>query len=124
MTRPAKWALRIAGCLVMFAGLAGPAPGHVGGCGATVAVADPTRSCTEMQSWECNRDHAAGRISAAELSACLAKIDVACSGFQWPHGCAPLESQVEACTTLLRRADLLDQPNSEIRASPDCLLCQ
>lgn len=123
MKRPAKWALRIAGSLVMFVGLAGPAPGHVGGCGGTVAVADPVASCTELESWECTRDHSAGRLTAEEQTACLAAVGPSCSGFQWPNGCAPFQSQVDECVVLLRRGDFLSVPSDELRSRPECRLC-
>lgn len=108
----------------MFLALGGPAPGNVGGCGSTAALADPVQHCTDFEYWKCRRDQAAMRISQQEFDQCVAMVQTKCSGRVWPAGCYPTPAQSDACITLLRRVDLSNQTTDDLLATHDeCNLC-
>lgn len=113
-------ALLSSGCYESTQGDEGDAGASSSGGGLT----DPEAFCTERSSWVCTRDEFAGRISAGELSACLAAIPSRCAGAVWPAGCAPTDEQTQACIILLRRADLLELPAEELLTYPDCTFCR
>ena len=124
MKRTTRWALRLAAVATMLAGLTGPAPGNVGGCGAGTQTANAATHCRDRRFWLCRRDHFAGRIDDAEFAACLQPIEEGCQGASWPPGCMPTPSQSEACIMLLQRGDLATLTNEQLLAMyPDCQLC-
>lgn len=109
----------------MALALTGPAPGNVGGCSSTTAVANANQFCIDRSFWECRRDQFARRITDEQYNQCLVAIDAACSGFAWPAGCAPTPPQGEACLLLLQRTDLASIPTPELLTMyPDCNLCR
>ena len=119
-----RWTLRVAGLALMFVCIAGPAPGNVGGCGATRRVADPVEHCLNTEFWKCRRDQFAGRIDEAQYNACLAPIRGVCSAAAWPVGCEPTRSSSTACVNILSRMDLATFTTPELLARfPDCNLC-
>jgi hypothetical protein len=122
--RASRWVLRVLAGATLFAMLAGPTPGNVGGCGAGTPVADPVTHCTEQRYFQCLRDHFAGRIDDEGRDICLSLIEGDCRGSQWREGCAPTPAQSTACITLLRRSDLAHLTTSELTAMyTDCNLC-
>ncbi len=124
MTRASKWALRGLAGAIMALSLTGPAPGNVGGCASTTAVASPRQFCTDRSFWECRRDQFAGRITDEQYAQCLAAIEGGCSAFVWPPGCTPTPPQADACLLLLQRTDLASTPTPQLLMTyPDCNLC-
>lgn len=124
MSRPSKWILRALGGAIMALALTGPAPGNVGGCGSTTAVAAPVQFCTDRRAYECLRDHYAERIGDDALRDCLEAIEGACSGFVWPAGCAPTPARARACVELLGNPDLAHIPTPELlMMHSECNLC-
>ena len=124
-TKTRSFILRSLAGVVLFLALGGPAPGNVGGCGATNAIADPVTHCEEKEFWLCRRDQFSGRIDEPTFQACLSRIDGMCMGNNWPLGCQPSPAQSDACIQLLMRGDLIHLTNEELLSSNDaCNLCQ
>ena len=121
-----SWVLRALAFGLLSSFLLAPAPGNVGGCGAANPVADIREHCVNTKFWMCRRDLAAGRTTMEEYTACLEPIDADCGpAASWPAGCAPTQSQSDACVTLLSRVDFLPFTTEELlRRSDDCDLCQ
>lgn len=119
-----RWTIRVLGVSLLFACSTGPAPGNVGGCGATVPVADPINHCIDERFWRCRRDLAGGRIDEAAFELCRMPIRGACESAAWPEACEPNNDQTQACITLLSRVDLVAMTTEELlTAFPDCDLC-
>ena len=119
-----SWLLRVAAGGVLFLMLAGPAPGNVGGCGASNPTADPREHCINAEFWECRRDLAGGRIDEAQYMECLIPIQGMCNSAAWPAGCEPTRSQSNACIILLSRSDLVEFTTPDLRATfADCNFC-
>ncbi len=119
-----SWVLRVFAGGLLYACLVGPAPGNVGGCGATNPVADARDHCINERFWKCRRDLAGGRIDDAQYLDCLLPIQGACEGAAWPLGCEPTQSQSNACLQLLSRSDLTSFTTPDLLATfPDCNLC-
>ena len=124
MKRVRSWVLRAAGAAMILAGLTGPAPGNIGGCGGGASVANPVQHCRDEQFWRCRRDQFAGRIDDVQFNQCLAPIEASCSGRAWPPGCGPTPAQSEACITLLQRGDLATLTNEQLDMMfSECDLC-
>jgi hypothetical protein len=124
LKRARRWALRIGVGAVLFLGLAGPAPGDIGGCGSTNPVASPIQHCTDKEFWQCQRDHFVGRINPAEFDTCVGRIEAMCGAASWPAGCLPTPDESTACIELLRRSDLVHLTTEELLAMNDeCNLC-
>lgn len=124
MKNTRRWILRLLAVGVMGACLTGPAPGNVQGCGQSAPVADARTFCYDRAWWSCRRDNVFGRLSMEEFEACVAPIETRCSGFVWPTGCEPPQSQADACITLLRRPDFGPIPTEELlRMYSECNLC-
>ena len=126
MTRSLRsWLLRLVAGGVLFACIVGPAPGNVGGCGASNPTADPREHCINQRFWECRRDLAGGRIDDARYMECLLPIAAACDAAQWPAGCEPTNSQSDACIILLSRMDLVNLSTPDLLTMyDDCNLCR
>jgi len=119
-----RWLLRAAAASVIVACVTGPAPGNVGGCGASNPVAPANEHCINERFWKCRRDLAGGRLNESEYMDCLAPIGPACQGAMWPAGCEPSNSQSAACITLLSRSDLVSTPTDVLLMNnDDCNLC-
>jgi hypothetical protein len=80
--------------------------------------------CEGFQVRVCARDHATGRIDAADHEACVAAIPSVCSGIAYPAGCSPTEAVIQACYVALVDVARLDivatfaMPNL-----PECDVC-
>lgn len=124
MKRATKWMLRVLAGSIMVLALGGPAPGNVGGCGSTAAVANPGQHCTDFEFWKCRRDQFAGRINNTQFNDCVARVDDTCSAAAWPAGCYPTPAQSNACVLLLQRTDLANLTNDQLLSTYDeCNLC-
>jgi len=119
-----NWLLRLVAGGVLYACLVGPAPGNVGGCGASNPIADPREHCINQRFWECRRDLAGGRIDEAAYMECLIPIQGSCNAASWPVGCEPTQSQSNECIVLLSRQDLVSFATPDLLTTfPDCNLC-
>ncbi|MCB9591529.1 MAG: hypothetical protein H6719_02245 [Sandaracinaceae bacterium] len=126
MTRTLRsWLLRLAAGGILVACIVGPAPGNVGGCGASNPIADAREHCINQRFWECRRDLAGGRINEAQYNDCLLPIASACDAASWPVGCEPTNSQSDACIILLSRADRANIPTADLLTMfSDCNFCR
>ncbi|MBZ0115410.1 MAG: hypothetical protein IT378_05010 [Sandaracinaceae bacterium] len=126
--------LRLVGGSVLFAALAGPTPGAVGGCGQTTTAAGAAQFCADRIFWECRRDRVGGRLTEAQEAECLAPIAGCesgegrcdCAGAAWPDDCipAPTLNDTDACIALLRDASLIGIATADLKMMyPDCNLC-
>jgi hypothetical protein len=109
--------LRGLAALVVAMSIAGPAPGHIGGCNVETGAVDPVRYCIAYERRVCERDRVAGRIDDAAYATCLRNLDADCAGRNWPVGCSPSEATTQACLDALvdpNRIHLLS------RALPEC----
>lgn len=124
-TRALRWLLRVAAASLMVAGLTGPAPGNIGGCGGGVSVADPIEHCRQEGFWRCRRDNFAGRTDQAGFEACLAPVEGRCEGTNWPAQCQPTPGQTSACIERLMAGETVHLTNAELDAMfSACDLCQ
>lgn len=121
--RPTRWLVVVAGFLCL-----GPAPGEVGGCGATDDVADPVEFCLQSGSWDCRRQEFRGEID--DVQACVDELLVECSGRAWRPDCVPQPTLREAqiCLDSLARVDNVRQDADgdgifEVSDLPECRLC-
>jgi hypothetical protein len=102
---------------------------HGGADGGGEDGPDARDFCTDFEKAKCDRDRYAGRVDAMEYDpmeydACLAGIRGTCTGTLWPAGCAPAQSETDACLTLLRRADDVSSTTEELLAMHDeCVPC-
>lgn len=125
MKNARRWSLRFAGVGVLMLALTGPAPGRVGGCGASTQGVSASAHCSDKEFWFCRRDQFAGRIDDEQFSTCLSQIATTCSGIAWPVGCEPTPGQSEACILLLQRGDLATLTNDQLLSMyTDCNLCR
>ena len=104
--------------LIMAMFIGAPTPGYVQGCSsdATSAV-DPEEHCRVYNEIACARDRAAGRIDESERQACVAQIPAMCSGVNFPVGCSPSRSSVDACYEAMRDLSRLSIDDT---ALPEC----
>jgi len=119
-------AIRVLAGMVLFACLAGPAPGHVGGCGGVLGFEDPTQFCYDKSFYTCEHEYQGGRASDADHTACLQAIEPSCTGAAWPSNCHPTQDDAEGCINLLRDASHLDTPADQLLAlfPGSCDLCR
>ncbi len=119
------WIVRTLAGGVVVACIVGPAPGNVGGCGASSPIANPREHCINERFWKCRRDLAGGRITMAQFDECLLPIQGACDPAQWPPGCEPTNSQSNDCLVLLSREDLVSISTPDLLMTyDDCNLCR
>ena len=125
-----RWILRSLAGAFILAGLTGPAPGNIGGCGAANEGTNPRQFCADRKYWECRRDEFANNqgvrvVSTETTAACYSGIETSCSGANvWPEGCAPTPAQLQSCLDLLGRGDLVGLTTPELMAMySDCNLC-
>ena len=125
MTNARRWVLRLLAVGAIGATLTGPTPGNVQGCGQTAPIADAQMFCADKGRWTCRREVLGGRLTQEEADQQALMIEPTCSGFLWPDGCQPTESQAQACIDgLLRQPELLNIPTPELlRMYSDCNLC-
>lgn len=88
-------------------------------------TADAARFCADRSFWECRREEFAGRLTADEAAECYRRGSAStCDAARWPEGCAPVDSEADACLDLLQDEALVDTPTGELlEAYDDCDLC-
>ena len=104
---------------VVLMAFAAPSPGNIGSCSDDNAGPDPVTHCVRKGEIQCQRMNfrfPGGPMAAGareSLAACVAALDMQCSGAVWAPGCQPTQSDVDRCYQAL-----FTNPNDETGDNP------
>jgi hypothetical protein len=103
--------------------IGGPAPGYVGNCDGGQCEANRVQFCTDLETYKCARDLAAGRIDMPTYNTCANRIDSTCQGFNFPSGCSPSCELTDACISAISDANNIATTNDMIVQCQSNTIC-